>query len=152
MVRNKFPSCPNILSFLLLIINPRIFRIFLFSIFNNSTFLLQVIPLDITLELQKQIMSELEILYKVFWGIFPTGIFPDFPGADFKNILVAFFFVCIFFLFFLSFPSVTPRISSDFMVLFLWKTGFHCALSSWMVSWIWIAEELNEDLIYIFVE
>ena len=35
----------------------------------------QVIPLDITVELQKQIMSELEILYKVSWLILPVSLY-----------------------------------------------------------------------------
>ena len=45
----------------------------------------QVILLDITLELQKQIMSELEILYKVifFLVIFPYKVWPWYWLAGF---------------------------------------------------------------------
>ena len=39
---------------------------------------LQVIPLDITVELQKQIMSELEILYKVSFDSFFCFYLPFF--------------------------------------------------------------------------
>lgn len=38
---------------------------------------LQVIPLDITVELQKQIMSELEILYKVSWLILSVSLYQN---------------------------------------------------------------------------